>query len=161
LIQNYEGQILEVKIRNFQAQDQEIVKTLILQGLGEHFGRINPDLNPDLNDINTAYVQAGHSFIVAEIGGQIVGTAALVIESPQVGRIVRVTVSPEQRRAGIGRLLVEHLVKTAVEQAMNKILVETNLDWYDAIRLYERCGFVAYGRDEESVHLSLVLFEQE
>jgi N-acetylglutamate synthase-like GNAT family acetyltransferase len=152
---------LEVKIRNFQAQDQEIVKTLILEGLGEHFGRINPDLNPDLNDIHSTYVQAGHSFVVAEIGGQIVGTAALVNESPQVGRIVRVTVSPAQRRAGIGRLLVEYLVKTAVEQEITKLLVETNLDWYDAIRLYQRCGFVEYGRDEESVHLSLVLFEQE
>jgi N-acetylglutamate synthase-like GNAT family acetyltransferase len=152
---------LEVKIRNFQAQDQEIVKTLILEGLGEHFGRINPDLNPDLNDIHSTYVQAGHSFFVAEIGGQIVGTAALVNESPQVGRIVRVTVSPAQRRAGIGRLLVEYLVKTAVEQEITKLLVETNLDWYDAIRLYQRCGFVEYGRDEESVHLSLVLFEQE
>jgi len=35
--------------------------------------------------------------------------------------------------------------------------VETNNDWYDAIGLYERCGFVEYDRDAESVYLALPL----
>jgi GNAT superfamily N-acetyltransferase len=144
-------------IRNFRPSDQQTVKTLILQGLAEHFGHLNPNLNPDLNDIHHSYVQAGHHFVVAEMDGEIVGTAALVNESPGVGRIVRVTVRPDQRRAGIGRILVEHLLQTAFEQGFNQLLVETNLDWYDAIRLYERCGFREYGRDDESIHFSLPL----
>lgn len=148
---------MDIVIRDFRPQDQERVKDLILQGLGEHFGRINPDLNPDLNDIDKNYVQAGHCFIVAETAGEIVGTAALVSEGPGIGRIVRVTVAPGQRRAGIGRKLVEHLLATAVEREYRRAVVETNHDWYDAIRLYERCGFQEYGRDEESVHLSLAL----
>ena len=148
---------MDVLIRGFRPQDQETVKRLILQGLGEHFGRINPALNPDLNDIDRNYIQAGHCFVVAKVAGEIVGTAALVSEGSGVGRIVRVTVAPAQRRAGLGRMLVEHLLETAVERGVKQVLVETNLDWYDAIRLYERCGFREYGRDEESVHFSLAL----
>jgi ribosomal protein S18 acetylase RimI-like enzyme len=37
------------------------------------------------------------------------------------------------------------------------LLVETNIDWYDAIRLYQRCGFKEYKRDDEEIHLSLTL----
>lgn len=151
------GHNLEVRIREFRKSDQALVKTLILQGLGEHFGRINPDLNPDLDDIYSTYIQAGHLFIVAELDGQIVGTAALVQETPTIGRIVRVMVRPEQRRAGIGRLLVDYLLETADRRGFHRVLVETNHDWYDAIRLYKRCGFEEYDRDEESVHLSLII----
>lgn len=148
---------MEIRIRPFRPSDQTVVKALILQGLGEHFGQINSDLNPDLNDIYQTYVQAGNYFVVAEMGEQIVGTAALVTEAPDVGRIVRVTVSSEQRRAGIGRQLVKHLLEAAVEKQFRQILVETNHDWYDAIRLYKQCGFNEYDRDEESIHLSLTL----
>ena len=148
---------MEIQIRPFRPLDQEVVKKLILEGLGEHFGRINPDLNPDLNDIHVSYVEAGHYFVVAEIEGEIVGTAALITESPEVGRIVRVTVSQKQRRSGIGRQLVKHLMNKAIKKGFSQILVETNHDWFDAIRLYQRCGFEEYDRDEESVYLSINL----
>lgn len=146
-----------LNIREYRLTDQVIVKQLILEGLQEHFGRIDPTLNPDLDDIHQSYVQAGHQFVVAEVEGNIVGTAALVQESPMIGRIVRVTVCTQQRRSGIGRKLVEHLLKKARASQVSQVLVETNHDWYDAIRLYERCGFQEYDRDDESVHLSLSL----
>ena len=146
-----------LKIRPFLPQDQKTAQALILQGLGEHFGRIDPTLNPDLDDIFQTYVQAGHYFIVIENGEEIVGTAALITESPGVGRIVRVTVKPNQRRAGIGRALVQHLLQKATEIGYSQVLVETNLDWHDAIRLYERNGFEEYDRDEEEVHFSITI----
>jgi ribosomal protein S18 acetylase RimI-like enzyme len=146
-----------LNIREFRLTDQTIVKQLILDGLKEHFGRIDPTLNPDLNDIYKSYVQAGHYFVVGEIGGEIVGTAALVQESTSTGRIVRVTVSPQQRRSGIGRQLVHHLLKKAKTRAFKQVLVETNNDWFDAIRLYKGCGFEEFDRDDESVHFSLTL----
>jgi N-acetylglutamate synthase-like GNAT family acetyltransferase len=150
--EEYNNENMTIVIRQFQQTDQDIVKALILQGLGEHFGRIDPTLNLDLNDINQSYIKAGHYFVVAETGGQIAATAALITETADTGRIVRVTVSPANRRSGIGRLLVEHLLETAVQKKLTAVLVETNHDWYDAIRLYERCGFSEYDRDDESVH---------
>ncbi|MFZ0543802.1 MAG: GNAT family N-acetyltransferase [Candidatus Promineifilaceae bacterium] len=152
---------MSIIIREFQPSDQYEVKTLILNGLEEHFGFINPNLNSDLNDIMSRYLQTGHSFVVGEEDGEIVGTAGLVRVSAEVCRIVRIAVRADKRRAGIGRMLIEYLLQLASEKQFIKVLVETNLDWYDAIRLYERCGFQEYGRDEESVHLSLTLSGEE
>lgn len=148
---------MKLLIRHFRPADQATVKALILEGLGEHFGRINPNLNPDLNDIDKTYIQPGHRFLVAELGSEIVGTAALTQESPGVGRIVRVTVKPDHRRAGIGRTLIKRVIEIARERGDTRLLVETNCDWDDAIRLYQRCGFVEYDRNEEEVHFALDL----
>lgn len=148
---------MTMNIREFLPGDQETVRSLVLQGLGEHFGRIDPTLNPDLDDIQHTYIEAGHRFVVVEIAAEIVGTAALKTEAPGIGRIVRVTVKPNQRRAGIGRTLVQHLIQLAKDIGYNQLLVETNLDWYDAIRLYQRAGFREYKRDEEEIHFSLTL----
>lgn len=142
-------------IRSFTPTDQPAVRQLILAGLGQHFGWINESLNPDLDDIHHNYVEQGHNFVVAEKEGQIVGTGALKREAPGVSRMVRISVSQNQQRQGIGRRLVEHLVQTAWAQGDQCIVVETNLDWWDAIGLYQSLGFTQYDQDEESVHLHL------
>lgn len=157
-----------LSIRPFAPADQPTAKNLIQTGLGEHFGFIDPTLNPDLNDIWDSYITAGHTFVVAEWKGELVGTGALISERPKIhetfgvleanqiyGRLVRMSVSPAHRRLGIGRALVEHLLQIAQQHGLTHTLVETNLDWYDAIGLYQRCGFVEYGRDAESVYMIL------
>ena len=42
------------QLRPFTAADQDAVKDLVLAGLADHWGTLDPTLNPDLNDI------AGH-----------------------------------------------------------------------------------------------------
>jgi N-acetylglutamate synthase-like GNAT family acetyltransferase len=148
---------MTLKIRDFQPEDQRIVQEMILNGLGERFGHIDRSLNPDLENIYQTYIRAGQRFIVVEHSGEIVGTAALKLESLGIGRIVRVNVKPDQRRLGIAQTLVNHLCQLAAEIGYQKVLVETNIDWYDAIRLYQRCGFKEHDRDDEEVHLSLTL----
>jgi N-acetylglutamate synthase-like GNAT family acetyltransferase len=140
-------------IRPFRLEDQPEVESLILSGLGEHFGDIDPDLNPDLADIAANYGEAGNAFFVADAAGQLAGTGGLVRESAEIGRIVRVSVAPEKRRRGIGRAMVGRLLWHAQEIGLHTLLVETNLDWHEAISLYLAHGFREYDRDEESVHL--------
>lgn len=146
-----------VEIRPFRREDQPAARNVILLGLGEHFDHIDPDLNPDLDDIEASYLQAGHAFFVADASGQVVGTGALVRESADVGRIVRVSVAPNRRRRGVGLAMVERLLRQARESGMRTLHVETNLDWHEAIRLYKVHGFREYDRDEQSVHLRLKL----
>jgi GNAT superfamily N-acetyltransferase len=142
----------EVRIRPFTPTDQTAARQLILEGLGSHFGFIDETMNPDLGDIWQHYVVPGNSFVIAEIDGRIVGTGALIEETKGVGRLVRMSVSPGHQRRGIGRRLVHHLIQKANEQGYRRLLVETNHDWFDAISLYQSCGFCEYDRDEESVH---------
>ena len=146
-----------LRIRPFKASDQEAARRLILAGLGEHFGWIDEARNPDLDDIAAHYAAPGHAFVVVQLGDELVGTGALVSEGEGTGRLVRMSVSKEHRRRGIGRALVDYLTAEARRRGYSRLLVETNNDWCDAIGLYERCGFVEYDRDAASVYLALPL----
>lgn len=142
-----------IRIRSFISDDQEQAKKLILSGLAEHFSAIDPALNPDLNNIYESYIAQGSLFIVAELEGTLIGAGALIAEGETIGRIVRVSVSESHRRMGVGRLLTEKLIEAASTRQFGKIVVETNEDWYDAIRLYQRCGFTEYDRCTGEVHM--------
>ncbi|HLI88308.1 MAG TPA: GNAT family N-acetyltransferase [Ktedonobacteraceae bacterium] len=144
-------------IRPFEEHDQQAARQLILQGLGEHFGFIDEALNPDLNDIMTSYVRAGHSFLVAYSGPALVGTGALITVDEGTGRIVRVSTHRDYRRRGIGRTIVTFLLDQARERGYRRVFVETNNNWYDAIGLYQRLGFVEYGRNEHGVGMVMEL----
>ena len=146
----------EVSIRPFEARDQRAARQLILNGLGEHFGFVDEALNPDVDDIIAHYISHGHVFLVAEVGATLAGTGALKVEDSE-GQIVRASVAPQFRRQGIGRKLVEHLIDAAREKGLRRLIVETNHDWDDPIRLYQRCGFLEYDRDPESVWMKLEL----
>jgi len=77
-------------IKAFHVENQDAVKQLILDGLVEHWGELDPNLNPDLNDIALGYKEG--VFLVACLDNQIVGTGALVVKSENVGEIVRMSV---------------------------------------------------------------------
>jgi len=63
-----------LSLRPFRPEDQDAVKSLILAGLKEHWGTLDPSLNPDLDDIATSYKDA--VFLVACEGDRIIGTPA-------------------------------------------------------------------------------------
>lgn len=144
-------------IRPCTAADQAAARGLILTGLGDHFGWIDQTANPDLDDIMGTYVLAGQTFVVAEQNGEIVGTGALIVEEETDGRLVRMSVDGRQRRLGIGRALVRHLLDEARRRGYRRVLVETNDDWTDAIQLYLACGFTRDSQADGEVHLSLAL----
>jgi ribosomal protein S18 acetylase RimI-like enzyme len=149
--------VKEILIRPFESHDQERAYSLILDGLADHFDAIDPTLNPDLHDIETSYLQQGALFLIAELGQELVGTGALIAETECTGRIVRVSVTKSNRRMGIGRLITEKLIQSARLLVFSKIVVETNDDWYGAIRLYQNCGFTEYDRYNGEVHMMLSL----
>ncbi len=144
-------------IRPFTAEDQQATRALILEGLGEHFGWIDERHNPDLDDIAASYALPLSSFLVADIAGELVGTGALRYTDEGVGEIIRVSVRRNWRGRGVARAIITRLLAYAKEQGLRRVVVETNNDWYDAIGLYQRCGFVQYAVDEESVYLALNL----
>lgn len=135
------GNASSISIRPFRPEDQQACRTLVLAGLGEHFGVIDSARNPDLDDITAHYVVPGRLFVVAESAGMLVGTGALILDGPATGRLVRVSVHREHRRRGIGRALVDHLIVCARWRGYAQLLVETNHDWEDALALYRACGF--------------------
>ena len=155
----------EVEIRALRVEDQDAAKALILAGLEEHWGVLDPSLNPDLDDIAASYRDA--VFLVACINGEMAGTGALVPEAGRfpsgasgagsVARIVRMSVARSRRRQGIGRLLLDELCRQARALGCRTVVLETTADWQDAIAFYLRCGFRASGFSEGDIHFKLDL----
>lgn len=146
-----------ITIRPFAPADQVATRRLVLNGLGDHFGQIDETMNPDLDDIETHYLLPGHRFVLAERAGTIVGAGALIEESQDTGRLVRMSVDRNSRGQGIGRSLVNHLVAEARTRGYRRVVIETNDDWWDAIGLYRACGFTEFDRHSGDVHMALEL----
>lgn len=137
------------KLRDYQSKDAAAVRALVLAGLGEHFKDLKPELNPDLDNLQLAYLDRGASIIVVEsLIGDIIGCGILMVE-PNVActaRIVRMSVDRAFRHCGVGQTITGVLLAIAYKKHFNTVLVETNDDWYSAIRLYQRCGFIEVKR---------------
>jgi GNAT superfamily N-acetyltransferase len=146
-----------ITIRDFAPTDQTATRRLVLAGLGDHFGVIDETMNPDLDDITAHYLAPGHRFVLAERDGTLVGAGALIEETPDTGRLVRMSVDRTHRGQGIGRALVNHLLAEARACGYHRVLIETNDDWSDAIALYRACGFTEFDRRDGDVHMALDL----
>ena len=102
---------MTVTIRLFDPIHQEEARSLVLEGLGEHFGVIDPSLNPDLDNIEASFIAAGNHFYVAESDdGHVIRTVGLLFESGS-GRIVRMSVARKYRRRGIAKALLERCIE--------------------------------------------------
>ncbi len=135
----------KIQIRDFDYQYQDAAAELVNVGLGEHFGFIDVSMNPDLYDIETNYQEG--DFILALDGGRLVGTGSLMPESQSVGRISRMHISSEYRRHGIATRILEVLEQRASGRGLNSLVLETNLDWDDAIAFYSKNGYAELGRN--------------
>lgn len=149
-------------IRDFMASDQAPVQELILAGMRERWGdAYDPSANPDLDDISVNHVDQGAEVVVIEIGGEIVATGMLEPEGEDLGRVVRVSVDQAHRRQGLGRQVVEELVRRARCRGLHELVVETDTPWTSALALYRSCGFDDVSQDDTSTHLALPLRQHD
>lgn len=119
--------------------NQAETRSLILQGLKEHWGNLDLSLNPDLTDIFASYQNA--YFLVARVDKKIIGCGALCPSPDGQAEIKRMSIAQDYRRLGIGSLLLETLVNQARQIGIIKIILETTTTWNDIIRFYLHHGF--------------------
>ena len=141
-----------VEVRELRPELADAARSLILAGLGEHWGHVDPALNRDLDDLSATY--ATGSVLVACDGKRVVGTGTIVPRGHRSAEIVRMSVASAYRRTGLGRRLVLELVERARGWGMDRVVLETSAHWTDVVEFYLRCGFVQthfedgeFGRD--------------
>ena len=139
----------------FRPAYQDEARRLILDGLGEHWGRIDEQINTDLADIAASYA-SGH-FVLGWIGDSLVATGALVSEDDHSMRIVRMSVARAFRRRGLGRQLLDHLIEIARRLKVKRIVLETTETWAGVIAFYESYGFRVDEHRHGDAHMSLDL----
>ncbi len=105
-------------------------------------------------------------FLVAERDGQAVGYVGCQTVLDE-GYITNVAVSPDCRRQGIGRALIEELAQRARAQGLSFVTLEARASNAPAIALYEGAGFDRVGMrknfytapSEDAVLMTLFLKE--
>lgn len=83
-------------------------------------------------------------YLVAEVGGEIVGYAGLAAAGGQ-GDVQTIGVRADQRGAGIGAALLTALLDEAERRECEAVFLEVRADNAPAQRLYERFGFRRIG----------------
>lgn len=149
-----------VTLRPFLVDDQDAAKQLVLTGLGERWGWIDPTLNPDLDDIATTY--AAGCFLVGYLDNALVATGALLPEVDPAYtnhllalRVVRMSVRADLRGQGIGRRVLDALLEYARDQRCRLLVLETTSTWTDAVRFYARNGFQFVAERDGETHMQL------
>jgi putative acetyltransferase len=144
-----------ITISNFQPADQSAAKALILAGLVEHWGFLDPTKNPDLDDIAATYADA--TFLVAHLDGKLVGTGALLPRTAEYAEIVRMSVDRSLRRQGIGRAILQALVEQARKSGFRQVTLETTETWDEVITFYLSFGFQITHHQDGDVYFALDL----
>lgn len=144
-----------LQIQPFQPEDQAEVKALVVAGLVDHWGVLDPTRNPDLDQISASY--AGATILVARRGGRILGTGALLPRGSSVGEVVRMSVARDQRRHGIGRQILARLLDQARAAGYHQVVLETTSTWDEVIEFYLQSGFHITHTAGEDTYFTLEL----
>lgn len=123
-----------------------------------------PDLAPAFSALNRAWIEqlfrleaadrhlldhpeasiiaAGGQIFFAMDGERVVGTAAAIRVSPTTFELGKMAVSPSHQGRGLGERLGRAVLEFARAEGATLVYLETNSALANAIRLYERLGFV-------------------
>ncbi len=142
-------------IRPFQPADQPAARGLVLAGLAEHWGALDPSLNPDLDDIAASF--AGGVFLTAWLGAELVGTGGLLPAGPHTAQIVRMSVAAPLRRRGIARRILAALLDAARQAGYRRVILETTETWDEVIQFYLSCGFRITHHQDGDVYFEISL----
>src|SRR5436190_2040867 len=82
------------------------------------------------------------AFLIARAGDEAIGCGAIRLIDRSTAEIKRMYTRPERRGSGTARAILEALERTAISLGALRVVLETGVRQPDAIRLYERSGFV-------------------
>ncbi len=129
-----------ISVIDFEPQYLDAFKKLNLAWL-EKYGLTE---EADLIMINQAQheiLDPGGFIFLAKSGNEIVGTVALVKETPQQYELVKMAVAENYQGMGISRLLMDRCLQAAREAGARRVYLQSNSQLTTAIRLYEKYGF--------------------
>lgn len=117
----------------------------------------------ELENPRTHFIDTGGQIFFALNGDEVVGTCALLRDSPDSFELCKMAVAPSARGHGVGRSLLQTAVDYAAAQGAAHVWLLSASALEPAIRLYERFGFQRItlgetpGYEKCNVRMQLVL----
>lgn len=133
----------QLQIETITKKTQYMAKQVILEGLYEHFGFIDPTLNTDIHDPYPFFIEKDLPFYVGYFNQLIVCTGGLLELNKTTGQMVRISVLKDFRKMGFAQQMIAALEEQGRLKGYKKIMIETNEAWNAAISLYKKLGYEA------------------
>jgi GNAT superfamily N-acetyltransferase len=139
----------EIIVRRVRADDWELVRDLRLRALRDAPAAFESRYEDEQHRPEAGWREwlersSGVS-AVASLDGQAAGLVGGYIEDASYVELVSMWVVPAARGHGVGRALVEEVVRWAREQSVNQVRLWVTRGNDTAERLYHRHGFVRTG----------------
>ena len=87
-------------------------------------------------------LRQGVAFFVIRVDGAAAGCGGILMVGNDYGEVKRMFVRPQFRGLGLAQLMLDHLAAYCQQRGANVLRLETGIYQTEAIRLYERYGFV-------------------
>ena len=141
-----------MKLRDAQPSDGDAIRSVVRDTLAEFgFDLETNGVDADLEDIAAAYQHDGGVFrVLVDDTETIVGCGGLYPMSSHTAELRKMYFRPTVRGHGHGRALLEELVTAGRAHGFHRIVLETASNLTDAIRLYQKFGFVETDGDKHS-----------
>ena len=130
-----------VTLRDFRPGDQPVFRQLNEEWIARYFTLEPADLKA-LDHPEEYILTPGGCILLAELGGQVVGTCALIkMADGRSYELAKMAVSPAAQGRQIGYLLGEAAVQRVRELGGARVYLESNSQLAPALALYRKLGF--------------------
>ncbi len=130
-----------IEIVLYKSQWHDAFRTLNLEWLDKYNLCEEADMLV-LNDPQGMILDKGGVIYLAKSKDEIVGTAALINEGHGVYELAKMSVTENWQGNGISKLLLEACLQKAKELKAKKVELFSNHQLKNALKLYEKYGFV-------------------
>jgi DNA-binding MarR family transcriptional regulator/predicted GNAT family N-acyltransferase len=143
----------EILVQYERLRNATVQITAYQPSLAKHFERINTEWleryfsveavdRAMLADPQAHVIDRGGAIMFAQLGGEVIGTCALLKEAPGVYELSKMAVETGFRGVGAGRKLLDAAIAEFHRRRGKTLFLESNAKLKPALTLYESAGFV-------------------
>jgi DNA-binding MarR family transcriptional regulator/predicted GNAT family N-acyltransferase len=130
----------QVRIERFRPELREHFYRLNAEWLGKYY-KIEPIDHAVLSEPEKHILEPGGQIFFARVGDEVVGTCALMPESPGVYELTKMAVTEDHQGLGLGRRLIEAVIAEFRRLGGTELFLESQRKLQAALKLYESVGF--------------------
>lgn len=130
----------QVRVESFRPEFREHFYRLNAEWLGKYY-KIEPIDHAVLSEPEKHILEPGGQIFFALVGDEVVGTCALMPESPGVYELTKMAVTEGHQGLGLGRRLIEAVIDEFHRRGGTELFLESQRKLQAALKLYESVGF--------------------